>query len=143
MTAGRKAFKTKLYIGDQNSPESFFALPELFSIGAVGGSKELVDMTNHDTLGQYDYLVFDLEDGNEIQFEANDIHGDAQQGRFRTAYANAEKHYFQILDRNLDGYQFPGVITKLETDFSELKGKVVIRGTLKIAGTVTTVTATP
>lgn len=141
MTAGRKAFKTKLYIGDGASPEVFTALPELFSVGPVGGSKELVDMTNHDTLLNYDYLVFDLEDGNEIQFEANDIHGDVSQGLFRTAYANATKPNFRILDRNLDGYQFPGVITKLETDFSELKGKVVMRGTIKIAGQVLTVTA--
>jgi len=140
MSDGRKAFKTKLKIGDGASPEVFTALPELFSVGPVGGSKELVDMTNHDTTGQYDYEVFDLEDGNELQFEANDIHGDTAQGLFRTAYSNSSKKNFQVLDRNSDGYQFPGVITKLETDFSELKGKVVLRGTLKIAGTVTTVT---
>lgn len=141
MSEGRKAFKTKLKIGDGASPEVFTAMPELFSVGPVGGSKELVDFTNHDTTGQYDYQVFDLEDGNELQFEANDIHGDADQALFRTAYANSARPNFQVLDRNLDGYQFPGVITKLETDFSELKGKVVMRGTIKIAGTVTVITA--
>lgn len=143
MTSGRKSFKAKLYIGDGASPEVFTALPELLSVGPVGGSKELVDMTSHDTTGQYDYLLFDLEDGNELQFEAVDIHGDASQGLFRTAYANATKPNFRVLDRDGDGYQFPGVITKLETDIgSDMKGKVVMRGSVKIAGTVTVVNAT-
>ncbi len=142
MTLGQKAFGTKLSIGSTTSPENFTKIDEVFNIGPVGGSKELVDMTNHDTLGYYDYLVFDLKDGKDLQIEANDIPGNASQELVRTSEANSDKPYWKIEYRDGTTEIFPGIITDIETDPSDMKGKVVFRFTLKIAGAVTRVNAT-
>ncbi len=136
MTLGQKAFGTKISIGNGASPEVFTKIDEVFNIGPVGGSKELVDMTNHDTLGYYDYLVFDLKDGKDLQIEANDIPGNVSQELVRTSEANSTKPNWQVEYRDGTKEIFPGIITDIETDPSDMKGKVVFRFTLKIAGAV-------
>jgi hypothetical protein len=140
MTQGIKAFNTKLYIGDGASPEVFTKIDEVFNLGPVGGTKELVDFTNHDSVGFYEYQVFDLKDGKEIQAEANHIPANTSQGLIRTADANSSVDNYMIIGRDGNGFAFPAIITNLETDFSDLKGRVVFRFTLKIAGNVTPVT---
>jgi predicted secreted protein len=142
MTEGQKAFGTKLWIGDGASPEVFTKIDEVFNIGPVGGSKELVDMTNHDTLGYYDYLVFDLKDGKDLQIEANDIPGNVSQELVRTCEANSTKPNFKVVYRDGTYEIFPGIVTDIETDPSDMKGKVVFRFTLKIAGAVVRTNAT-
>jgi predicted secreted protein len=137
MTQGQKAFGSKIWIGDGASPEVFTKIDEVFSIGPVGGTKELVDMTNHDTLSYYDYLVFDLKDGKEIKIEANDISGNASHALVRAAEANSTKPNWKIVLRDGAYVIFPGVITDIDDlDPSDMKGKVVFRFTIKIAGTV-------
>lgn len=136
MTLGQKAFGTKLYIGNGASPEVFTKIDEVFNIGPVGGSKELVDMTNHDTLGYYDYLAFDLKDGKDLQIEANDIPGNTSQELVRTSEANSTKPNWKVVYRDGTSEIFPGIVTDIETDPSDMKGKVVFRFTLKIAGAV-------
>jgi hypothetical protein len=139
MTLGQKAFKTKIYIGDGESPEVFTKIDEVFSIGPVGGTKELVDFTNHDTEDYYDYEVFDLKDGKEIQVEANEIFGNTSQGLVRTADANSTKDNWKIVYRDGSYDLFPGLVMSAETDPSDLKNRVIFRFTIKIAGAVTRV----
>lgn len=143
MTSGIKAFNTKLYIGDDASPEDFVKIDEVFALGPVGGSKEMVDFTNHDSVGFYEYQVFDLKDGAEIQVEANNVYANASQALVRAADAASTTNYWRVIGRDTHGWQFPGIITKLETDYSDLKGRVVLRFTIKIAGNITAVTYTP
>lgn len=137
MTLGQKAFSTKIYIGDQLSPESFVKIDEVFSIGPVGGTKENVDFTNHDSVGYYEYQIFDLKDGNEIKVQANDIPGNTSQELVRTADANSTKNYWKVAYRDGTTEVFQGVIMSLETDASDLKGRVVLNFTIKIAGAIT------
>jgi predicted secreted protein len=143
MTLGKKAFATKLYIGDGASPEQFTKIDEVFSIGPVGGSKSTVDFTNHDTLGYMDYEIFDLKEGNEIAVQANDIDSNASQALIRAADAASSKDNYQVIARTGFGYQFPGVIMKLDTDYSDLKGRVVLSFSIKIAGDIIPVTVSP
>ena len=139
MTQGIKAFSTKLYIGDGESPEGFTKIDEVFNLGPVGGTKELVDFTNHDSIGYNEYQVFDLKDGKEIQVEANHIANNSSQGLIRSADAASSVDNYMIIGRDTNGFLFPAIIMNLETDFSDLKGRVVFRFTLKIAGDVTPV----
>jgi hypothetical protein len=143
MTQGIKAFNTKLYIGDGASPEQFTKVDEMFNLGPVGGTKELIDFSNHDSVDYNEYQVYDLKDGKEIQCEANYIYGNASQALVRAADTASSVDNYQIIGRDNHGYQFPAIITSLETDFSDMKGRVVFRFTLKIAGAVTPVTVTP
>jgi len=140
MTLGIKAFNTKLYIGDGASPEVFTKIDEMFNLGPVGGTKELIDFSNHDSVGYNEYQVYDLKDGKDIQCEANYIYGNASQALVRAADTGSTVDNWRIVGRDGNGFQFPAIITALETDFSDMKGRVVFRFTLKIAGDVTPVT---
>ena len=142
MSDGQKAFGTKIALGNGASPEVFTKVDEVYSIGPVGGTKELVDMTNHDTLGYYDYQVFDLKEGKELAIEANDIPGNTSQEAVRTNEANSSRSNWKITYRDGTTELFPGIITDIETDPSDMKGKVVFRFTVKIAGAVVRVNAT-
>ena len=93
-------------------------------------------LTNHDTLGYYDYLAFDLKDGKDLQIEANDIPGNTSQELVRTSEANSTKPNWKVVYRDGTSEIFPGIVTDIETDPSDMKGKVVFRFTLKIAGAV-------
>jgi len=140
MTAGIKAFSTKLYIGDGLSPEGFTKIDEVFSLGPVGGTKQLVDFTNHDSVDFYEYQIFDLKDGQEIQVEANHLHGNASHALVRAADTGSTVDNWMVIGRDTHGWLFPGIIMRLETDYSDLKGRVVFRFTIKIAGAVSAVT---
>lgn len=138
-TSGQKAFATKIYIGDGASPEVFTKIDEVFSIGPVGGSKELVDMTSHDSLLYMDYLPFDLKDGKQISVEANEIFGNASQALVTAADVASSVDNWKVVYRNGSYDLFPGLIMDIETDPSDLKGRVVFRFVLKITGTVSRV----
>ncbi len=142
MTQGRKAFKSKFYIGDGASPEVFTKIDEVFSIGPLGGTRPTVNMTSHDTLEYEDLLGFDLKDGNEIQVQANDIVSNASQALIWAA-DDGDQHNFRWVDRNGSGRQFPGIITQCGVDPSDLRGKVAFTFTVKIVGALTSITVAP
>jgi hypothetical protein len=139
-TQGRKTFKAQLRIGDGESPEVFTKIDELLTVGPVGGRKTLINMSSHDTEGYEDFEVFDLKEGNELQAEAIDIVDNTSQGLVRTADDDSTKDNWQILDRNGKGYQFIGLVMGTETDYSDMRGKVVFRFTLKVCSKPTAVT---
>jgi hypothetical protein len=139
MTQGIKTFGAKLYIGDGSSPEDFTQIEECFSYGPVGGSKSLIDFSNHDSIGFNEYQVADLKEGKDIKIECNHVVAAPGQILVRAADAANSVDNWLLLGRDHNGYIFPAIITDLETDYSDMKGRVVFRFTLKPAGNVETV----
>lgn len=137
MTQGVKSHGTILAIGDSQSPEVFTTISERFKIPKVGGKKELIDFSNHDTVGYKDYEVADLADGEEMPVECNEIPGDTAQELVRTAHANSTKCNWKVTYKDGSYDVFQAVVLALGTDPSELDGRVVFGFTLKIAGTIT------
>lgn len=140
MTLGIKSHTTKIAIGDGASPEVFDTIDETFSIGPVGGVKSLIDFSNHDTEDYMDYQVADLADGAEIQVECNEIPGNTSQDLVRTAHDDATKDNWKVTYRDGSTEIFPGIVLRLETDPSELDGRVILRFVVKIAGAIARVT---
>lgn len=141
MTSGIKSHTTKISIGDGASPEVFDDIDEVFAIGPVGGVKTLIDFSNHDTEDFMDYQVADLADGSEIQVEANEIPGNTSQNLARTAHDDATKDNWKVTYRDGTTEVFPGIVLRLETDPSELDGRVILRFVVKIAGAIERTTA--
>lgn len=139
-TQGRKAFKSQIRIGDGESPEVFTKIDEMLTVGPVGGKKTLVNMSSNDTESYEDFEVHDLKEGNELQCEAVDIVDNTSQGLVRTADDDSSKDNWQVLDRNGKGWQFIGLVMGAETDYSDMRGKVVFRWTLKVCSKPTAVT---
>ncbi len=126
-------------IGDGASPEAFTTITERFSIPAVGGTKSLIDFSNHDTENIKDYQVADLAEGQELPVKCNMIPSDAAQDLVRTAYDNGTVNNWKVTFRGTPGkYRlFPAIVTHLDDDPSELDGRVVFNFTIKITGTIT------
>jgi hypothetical protein len=143
MTEGIKSHTTTIALGDGSSPESFDKVDEVFSIGPVGGKKTLIDFSNHDSVDFMEYQVGDLADGDEIAVEANEIPGNTSQEAVRTANTAAGVNNWQVTYRDGTTETFPGIITALQTDPSELDGRVVFRFTVKIAGAIDRSLASP
>jgi hypothetical protein len=65
---------TKLYLGGATSPASYNAIPEVLEIsGAPGGTPDLIDVTNHDTVGLYKEEITGLITLNDMTCRANYI----------------------------------------------------------------------
>jgi hypothetical protein len=136
MTEGIKSHGTILAIGDGVSPESFSTITERFSIPEIGGRKELIDFSNHDSVDFREYKVADLADGNELTVECNEIPGDTEQDLVRTAHTDSTTDNWKVEYTDGSYEIFPAIVLAVGTDPSELDGRVVFRFTLKIAGAI-------
>ena len=141
MTQGIKSHGTILGIGNGASPESFTTITERFAIPEIGGKKELIDFSNHDSQNFKEYQVADLADGNELTIECNEIPGDAAQELVRTANENSTVDNWRVEYRDGTTETFPAIVLQAGTDPSELDGRVVFRFVLKIAGAITRLVA--
>jgi hypothetical protein len=137
MTSGIKSHTTEIAIGDGASPEVFDKVDEVFSIGPVGGTKSLIDFSSHDSVSFMEYQVADLADGDEIAVEANEVPGNISQDAVRTAYDAATTDNWKVTYRDGTTEVFTGIVMRLQTDASELDGRVIFRFTVKIAGAIT------
>jgi hypothetical protein len=57
MTQGIKSHGTQIAIGDDQSPVAYTRIDEATVIPAIGGSKPLIDFSNHDSVGYKEYLL--------------------------------------------------------------------------------------
>ena len=86
----------KLKLGDEASPEAFTAIEEVFEVGGLGKTNNLVDATNFDSpAGTMEYIA-GLADGSEIAVTANYIPGAVQQGELISAVDNRENRNFEM-----------------------------------------------
>lgn len=137
MTSGIKSHTTKIGIGDGASPEVFSNLTEGYVVPAFGGTKGLIDFSNHDTVDMKDYQVQDLAEGDQMECEANYIPGNVNQGLFKTAYDNETEDNYRVLMRDGTTFVFAGRCLGWHVDPSELDGKVKIKFSVKVTGTIT------
>lgn len=136
MTQGVKSHTTKIGIGDGQSPEQFTNVDECYKVGEFGGTKSLIDFSNHDSVNLKEYQVADLAEGDEVSCEANWIPGNTSQGNIQTAYNNSTQDNYKITMRDGTTYVFPGVCTQAKRDPSALDGRVVFKFNVKVAGNI-------
>lgn len=69
--AGIDAFGTELRRGDGGDPEAFVAIANVESIDGPGLEREELDVTAHDSPGQWREFVGGLKDAGEVTFDIN------------------------------------------------------------------------
>lgn len=69
--AGIDGFGTELRRGDGEASESFVAIAEVTSISGPGLSRETIDVTSHQSPGQWMEFLGGLKDGGEVSFDIN------------------------------------------------------------------------
>lgn len=134
MTEAIHSHGTKLGIGDGLSPEEFTNLPEGTAIPPFGGTKGLIDASNHDSVAFKEYLPQKLAEGDELDVVSNHIPGDTDVAKFKAAYDDEEEHNFKITMSNSDVYVFPGIVLAWHIDPSELDGIVKSSFRIKMTG---------
>jgi hypothetical protein len=136
MTAGIKTHGTKIAISNGESPETFTNLGECRVVPQSGGTSGLIDASNHDTVGNMDYLAKDLSDGDEIECECNYVASDAGQNAFKAAYDSKTAYNFREILTNSTFFLFAGRVTGWHLDAGELDDIVKQKFTVKITGKV-------
>lgn len=69
--AGRFAKGTKLYMGDDDSPENFVLVAHVKSITGPGYNVTIIDTTTHDTVGNFREKAAVLIDAGQLTFNLN------------------------------------------------------------------------
>lgn len=124
--------------GDGGSPEAFTTVAEVFEIGGLGESNDLVDTTNFDSAGAREYIG-GLADGSEISVSCNYIPGNATQSGAITdaknkATRNIQVHVEQGSPTTI--FAFAAVCLGWTVE-PAVDDKNVLRLTFKISGSVT------
>lgn len=87
---------TLLRRGGTTSPETYNAIPEVLEIsGMPSGIPDLVDVTNHDSVGLYREQITGLITLNEITIRCNYI-ADTQQDAIRDDLEGGTERYYEI-----------------------------------------------
>jgi len=68
---GVNAFGTQLLRGDGADPETFAAVANVTTIGGPELSREVIDVTSHDSQDAYQEFVGGLKNGGEVSLEIN------------------------------------------------------------------------
>ena len=125
--------------GDGASPETFSLIPEMLSISeAPDSTKDLVDVTNHDSGDNREYIL-GLGDGNEIQCEFNYTDpdtGGTQQDGLRDDKDNDTARNFQLLFPMFSPdllCSFTGLVRKV-TPIPGLNEAIKLQVTIKVTG---------
>lgn len=79
MSSGLWAIGSKLYIEDPDTPGTYNAFPEVITMGFNRGTRDDIDLTNHDSPPPFTEFVKGFATGAEINFTFNVIPGNAVQ----------------------------------------------------------------
>ena len=110
------------------------ALAETKSIGRVGSSLNLIDVTNHDSAGAREYLG-GLKDGDEIAVSGNYVKNDPGQEYCRDNQGTVES--FEVEFPNGDKAAFSGVVRSYGVGEFPEEGSIPFDTIVKISGAIT------
>lgn len=79
MSEGLWAIGTKLYIEDPNTPDTYNAFPEVITLGFSRGTRENIDLTNHDSPPPFEEFVKGIATGAQLDLTFNVVPGNAVQ----------------------------------------------------------------
>lgn len=134
-TQGATAYGTLIKYGDGASPEVFTTVDECYQIGPLTGSKDTVDMTHHESPGGWaEFLLSGVTEGQEIAVEANEVYNNVSQDEVRSRHTAGSLDNWRLVFNSGATETFPALVIMTETDASDIRGKVIFRFTLKIAG---------
>lgn len=129
---------TLLKAGDGGGPEVFTTIAEVKSISGPQITRDTLDVTNMDSVGNFREFVSTLQDGGTVSFDVNYIGDNTSQNNMKTDQDNGTARNFQILMPNVGATLFAFTALVVGNDFNfEIDGIISLSISLKITGQVT------
>jgi predicted secreted protein len=135
------AIGTLLKIGDGGSPETFTTIAEVRDITGPSLSLTLVDVTSHDSTGNYIENIPTFKSGGTVTFQLNFLPSHATQSAasgLLAAYNNRTLRNFQLVFTNPGNttWSFAAYVTQF-TPSAPVQGALTASVTLSIQGAPT------
>jgi predicted secreted protein len=138
MTAGSSAFGTELKIGDGATSETFTTIAEVVTITGPSLAMDPLEMTNHDSPGQWEEHIGGTLRSGEVTFDLNYIPADgthdASTGLLADFLARTVRNFELIFsDTPLTKWSFSAFVTGFEPS-APFDDKLSASVTLKVTG---------
>jgi predicted secreted protein len=129
---------TLLQAGNAASPEVFTTISEVRSIRGPTMTRDLIDVTNHDSAGSYREYVLGLKDGGEVTFDINYIPADGTHDAstgLLADYNNDVRRNFQMTfsDPSTTTWSFTAIVMGFEVS-AAIDEVLMSSVTLKVTG---------
>lgn len=128
---------TLLKRGNGASPEVFTSIGELLDVPeAPASTRDLVDVTNHDSPGTDREFILGLGDGNEIQCRANFINNATQVALLTDKQNNTQRNFRIELPQYspLITCSFTGIVREWTVE-TPVDAQITVAFTIKVSGT--------
>ncbi len=127
---------TLLKIGDGAAPQAFLTVGRVFSIGEVKKTRETIDVTTHDSPGDFREFIGGIRDGGTIAIQYRFAPTDAGQAALEAAAEDGEVHSFQIVFPAAIGkrWDVSAVVTESGTSEAPVEGVLNGMATIKVSG---------
>lgn len=140
-TTGTSGFGTLLKAGDGATPETFTTIAEIYNIGGPNPSREMIDMTHHESPSDYREKLPSFKDGGQITFDANFLPAnsthDSTSG-FWADFENGTRRNFQIVfpDPGTTTASFAGYVMSPNIS-APIDDRLGVSVTLEVDGPIT------
>lgn len=132
--AGIDAFGTEWQIGDGGGPEVFTAVADVTNIGVLDAQAETLDVSSHDSAGQWREFVGGMKDAGELSMELN--YDPAVHGTIFDLLGGPETNMKIVLpDAGAAEVDFAAIVTGFEAG-APFDDKLTASVTLKLSGAV-------
>ena len=118
------------------------AIAKLTSIGTIGVTRDMIDITSHDSADAYKEYIPGLIDTEELPIEGNLIDADAGQEALLTDLEAGTLGSYVVTLPGGKTYSFSAYVTGYKAGPFNYDGKITFSATLKISGKVTETPAT-
>lgn len=134
--AATRSKGTTFQIGDGVTPtEGFLAVGRVFSVGEVKRTRETIDITSHDSPGDFKEFVGGMRDAGTVQVQYRFAPSEAGQAAL-TAADDGNVHNFRIVYPAPVNkrWAFAGIVTELSAGEAPVDGVLNGTATIKISG---------
>lgn len=138
-SGAKKGFGYKLQI-QSATPATYNDIKELLTVGAVGGTRELADVTHFESDGSFHEYIATLRDSMEVQVECNYLPSDTGQDRLKTLFDTGAVESYKFVGPSTtinETITFNAIVTSYAVQ-SAKDAQVKLLFTLKITGDQTT-----
>jgi predicted secreted protein len=142
MASGAKIGRgAELKRGDGGSPETFVKIAEVKGVAGPGGARDILDVTNMDSVGSFREYIAGLGDPGEVTFSVNYIPSEVTHGYLLDDFNLSTIRNWQLAWPQFAGapyLSFEAIVTSFGSD-TPIDSPVLANVTLKVTGQVTLV----
>lgn len=130
--AGVDAFGTEWSMHDGSS--TYVAVADVTSIDVLDASVDTIDVSSHDSTGQWREFVAGMKDGGELSMDIN--YDPSVHGAIWSALGATRNHRITLTDSGAAVVAFSGIVTALQAQ-APYDDKLSASVSIKVTGAVT------